>query len=64
MYESVVVIIHGEKYILTYNTNAMCPEELSEIIDLDADFDEWNETLTVDFDSELSEYEEIVIEEE
>ena len=61
MYESVVVIIHGTKYILTYNTNAMSPEELPNLVDLDDDIDVWAEILEVDFDSQISEYKEITI---
>lgn len=63
MYESVVIIIRGEKYILTYNTNAMSPEELPGLVDLDDDFDVWNEQLIVNYDSEVSEYREIEIKE-
>jgi hypothetical protein len=64
MYESIVVIIRGVKYILTYNTNAMCPEELSEILDFDDDLGTWADTLHVDYDSDIVEYEEKIIEEE
>ena len=64
MYESVVIIIKGVKYILTYNVNAMCPEELPELVDLNEDFEVWNEKLVVNFDSEVSEYKEIIIKEE
>lgn len=62
MYESVVVIIRGVKYILTYNTNAMAPECLSDIIDLDEDIESWNDKLMEPYDSEISEYVEIIIE--
>lgn len=62
MYESVVVIIRDVKYILTYNTNAMVPEDLSNIIDLDGDIESWNDALMEAYDSEISEYVETVIE--
>ena len=62
MYESVVVIIRGVKYILTYNTNAMVPEDLANIIDLDGDIESWNDALMEAYDSEISEYVETIIE--
>ena len=61
MYESIVVIIRGVKYILTYNTNAMVPEDLADIIDLDEDIESWNDSLMEQYDSEISEYEERLI---
>ena len=61
MYESIVVIIRGVKYILTYNTNAMVPEDLADIIDLDEDIESWNDSLMEQYDSEISEYEERII---
>lgn len=61
MYESVVVIIKGKKYILTYNVDEMSPEDLAELVDLNEDIDVWSEQLCVDYDSQISEYEEIII---
>lgn len=58
MYESVVVIIRDVKYILTYNTSLMVPEDLVDIIDLDEDVESWNDELMEQYDSEISEYEE------
>lgn len=61
MYESIVVIINDEKYILTYNTNALSVSELMDIIDnegldIEEDFDAINEVLQMEYDSELAEY--------
>ena len=64
MYNSVVVIIKGIKYILTYNTNAMSVSMLSNIIDLEQDIEIWNEALVEPYDSMISQYEEYNLDEE
>ena len=55
MYDSVVIIIKGVKYILTHNTNAMIISMLPDIIDYNQDIEAWNEALLA-YDSEIYEY--------
>lgn len=61
MYESVVIVWKGVKYILNYNTNALSPEMIPRIAKerCEDDIDCLIEILCVDFDSSLEEYKEI-----
>lgn len=61
MYETVVVIYKGTKYLLTYNPTELSVDELADIIDFeDEDMEVWNDTL-MDYDSQITEYEEYII---
>ena len=62
MYESAFIILNGVKYLLTYNVNALHPTEIKKLVDehhMRDDIEALKEVLIVDFDSELTEYEEL-----
>ena len=62
MYESAIIILNGVKYLLTYNVNALRPTEIKKLVDehhMRDDTEALKEVLIVDFDSELTEYEEL-----